>query len=54
MHSQVQKILKDDVNEPSIRHLAVRDMRRIKLTLLQPDPAALLPKESLCCSLATD
>ena len=54
MQAYVQKILKDVVNEPSAKPLVVRDMPRIKLTLLQSGSAALLPKESVCCNLATD
>ena len=54
MQAYVQKILKDAVNEPSAKPQVVRDMPRIKLTLLQSGSAALLPKESVCCNLATD
>ena len=53
MYAYVQRVLKEEVRE-NAEALAVRDVPRMKLTLLQSDPRALLPKESSCCNMATD
>ena len=57
MHAYAVRALKDsaDFNGDEVRvHLSASSIRAAKLVVLPPPAPELLPKEALCCSMATD